>query len=451
MVPSVDPPAPVLVEGELEYIVEKILDSRVSRRKLQYLLVYFVAGSSGTQRVYLRAVSSVPTPYQSRYRLWVLDFQMKCKVYFHLKTTPWSTEQKSSSFSPWPRPLLMHPMILFALAAAAWHWLLQDIVPVYQIKGISKLVKLCLPKVQCFCDSLTSPPSERQPFRGGLTGIAAATIFNPSHNVSINEDQLRVAFDGDAVLFSDESEQIVKEHGLDKFFEHEKAYENKPLAQGPLKGFLESLGKLQKKFYQKGMRMNCPIRTYLCSQFWGASPKKPYVAGALKLTKLCFWGWAGAPKGPMLEKIRPHIFFDDQMFHIEGAQEMGTIAAHVPYGVAQKHKHKNTKDAQSPQYKYHPYNVLDVDGNQGKHRVTKRGPALSKPMFTLVTSEDIAESVSHTPIQRCQLEVQRRNKVLEFLLRPTTSQQDPDRCCLSKLNDIASQDAAMSRIASDIV
>ncbi|CAJ0956867.1 unnamed protein product [Ranitomeya imitator] len=53
-------------------------------------------------------------------------------------------------------------MILFALAAAAWHWLLQDIVPVYQIKGISKLFKLCLPKVQCFCDSLTSPPSERQ-------------------------------------------------------------------------------------------------------------------------------------------------------------------------------------------------------------------------------------------------------------------------------------------------
>ncbi|CAJ0955237.1 unnamed protein product [Ranitomeya imitator] len=61
-----------------------------------------------------------------------------------------------------PIPLLMHPMILFALAAAAWHWLLQDIVPVYQIKGISKLFKLCLPKVQCFCDSLTSPPSERQ-------------------------------------------------------------------------------------------------------------------------------------------------------------------------------------------------------------------------------------------------------------------------------------------------
>ncbi|KAG8587916.1 hypothetical protein GDO81_005817 [Engystomops pustulosus] len=176
-------------------------------------------------------------------------------------------------------------------------------------------------------------------------GIAAATIFNPSHNVSINEEQLRVAFDGDAVLFSDESEQIVKEHGLDKFFEHEKTYENKPLAQGPLKGFLEALGKLQKKFYQKGMRMNCPIRTYLVTARSAAS------SGARALKTLRSWGLetdealflAGAPKGPLLEKIRPHIFFDDQMFHIEGAQEMGTIAAHVPYGVAQRHKHKNTK------------------------------------------------------------------------------------------------------------
>ncbi|CAJ0944017.1 unnamed protein product [Ranitomeya imitator] len=70
------------------------------------------------------------------------------------------------------KPLLMHPMILFALAAAAWHWLLQDIVPVYQIKGISKLFKLCLPKVQCFCDSLTSPPSERQ-FNALLMSVAS--------------------------------------------------------------------------------------------------------------------------------------------------------------------------------------------------------------------------------------------------------------------------------------
>lgn len=47
----------------------------------------------------------------------------------------------------------------------------------------------------------------------------------------MSDTQLRVAFDGDAVLFSDESEVIVKKHGLDTFFEHEKEFENKPLAQ----------------------------------------------------------------------------------------------------------------------------------------------------------------------------------------------------------------------------
>nr|XP_025035283.1 cytosolic 5'-nucleotidase 1A [Pelodiscus sinensis] len=169
-------------------------------------------------------------------------------------------------------------------------------------------------------------------------GIAAATIFSPSKDVSVSESQLRVAFDGDAVLFSDESEQIVKEHGLDMFFEHEKAYENKPLAQGPLKGFLEALGKLQKKFYSKGLRLECPIRTYLVTARSAAS------SGARALKTLRSWGLetdealflAGAPKGPLLEKIRPHIFFDDQMFHVEGAKASGTIAAHVPYGVAQK-------------------------------------------------------------------------------------------------------------------
>ncbi|CAJ0937334.1 unnamed protein product [Ranitomeya imitator] len=87
---------------------------------------------------------------------------------------------------------------------------------------------------------------------------------------------------------------------------------------------------------------------------------------------------------------------------------------------------------------------------EGKHRVTKRGPALSNPMFTLVTSEDIAESASHTLIQRCLREVQRRNKCWTFC---------SDQRCHSriqillpvKLNDIASRDAATSRIASDIV
>uniref|UniRef100_A0A3Q4I6K9 5'-nucleotidase, cytosolic IB b n=1 Tax=Neolamprologus brichardi TaxID=32507 RepID=A0A3Q4I6K9_NEOBR len=174
-------------------------------------------------------------------------------------------------------------------------------------------------------------------------GIAAATMFTPDTELELSGTQLRVAFDGDAVLFSDESEIIVKQHGLDSFFEHEKQFENKPLAQGPLKCFLEALGKLQRKFYAKNERLNCPIRTFLVTARSAAS------SGARVLKTLRSWGLeidealflAGAPKGPLLQKIRPHIFFDDQMFHIEGATELGTISAHVPYGIGQKyHKGK---------------------------------------------------------------------------------------------------------------
>lgn len=56
-------------------------------------------------------------------------------------------------------------------------------------------------------------------------------MFLPATENELSDTQLRVAFDGDAVLFSDESEVIVKQHGLDTFFEHEKEFENKPLAQ----------------------------------------------------------------------------------------------------------------------------------------------------------------------------------------------------------------------------
>ncbi|XP_066531737.1 5'-nucleotidase, cytosolic IAa [Hoplias malabaricus] len=173
-------------------------------------------------------------------------------------------------------------------------------------------------------------------------GIAAAKMFMPEKQMEVSETQLRVAFDGDAVLFSDESERIFKAHGLDKFFEHERENENTLLDHGPLKGFLEALGKLQKKFYAKGHRLDCPIRTYLVTARSAAS------SGIRALKTLRAWGLeidealflAGAPKGPMLEKIRPHIYFDDQMFHVEGAVEMGTVAAHVPYGIAQKYPHK---------------------------------------------------------------------------------------------------------------
>ncbi|XP_077945600.1 cytosolic 5'-nucleotidase 1A isoform X3 [Gasterosteus aculeatus] len=178
---------------------------------------------------------------------------------------------------------------------------------------------------------LSDQSTEVEEALGG--GIAAATMFTPEKMAAVSETLLRVAFDGDAVLFSDESEQVYVREGLDKFNEHEKTHENKHMKQGPFKGFLEALGKLQKKFYDKGQRKECPIRTYLVTSR-GADR-----SGTRALNTLQSWGleidephfMAGKPKGPLLKEIGAHIFFDDDDRKVKEAAEMGIVACHVPY------------------------------------------------------------------------------------------------------------------------
>lgn len=74
-----------------------------------------------------------------------------------------------------------------------------------------------------------------------VQGIAAATMFMSEKQTEVSETQLRVAFDGDAVLFSDESERIFKAHGLDKFFEHERENENTLLDHVSMRNILSAL------------------------------------------------------------------------------------------------------------------------------------------------------------------------------------------------------------------
>jgi len=165
-------------------------------------------------------------------------------------------------------------------------------------------------------------------------GIPAATL--PPATKHEEHDELRVAFDGDAVLFSDESEIVAKAEGLHRFFENETEKEEIPLEKGPLIQFAWILGKMQKKFRDKNVK--CPIRTYLVTARSAAS------AGGRAMKTLRSWGldideaffMAGAPKGPLLDKIKPHLFFDDQVANVESGREYGLPAAHVPWGVANK-------------------------------------------------------------------------------------------------------------------
>ncbi|XP_050981907.1 cytosolic 5'-nucleotidase 1A-like isoform X2 [Labeo rohita] len=163
-------------------------------------------------------------------------------------------------------------------------------------------------------------------------GFGAATMFLGDYD-NHSAEVLRVAFDGDGVLFSDESERVYKEKGLQAFFQNERDQEGTSLALGPLRGFFESLVVLQLLF--KDRKENSPIHTYLVTSRGPTSPAlralKTFRENSLETNEAFFLN--GAPKGPVLKIIKPHIFFDDQKVHVDGALQNGVVGAHVPYGV----------------------------------------------------------------------------------------------------------------------
>ena len=151
-------------------------------------------------------------------------------------------------------------------------------------------------------------------------GYAAATIF-PS--VFRNEtDELRIAFDGDAVLFSDEAEQVFQRDGLDAFQTYELDRAQTPLAAGPFKPLLETLHRLQRD-PSAGMR----IRTALVTARSAPAHERAVrtlMGWNIEVDEAMFLG--GLPKGEFLREFEPDFFFDDQTGHIENA------LAHVPAG-----------------------------------------------------------------------------------------------------------------------
>ncbi|KAL2303507.1 hypothetical protein Nmel_008777 [Mimus melanotis] len=159
-----------------------------------------------------------------------------------------------------------------------------------------------------------------------LTGVSAALVFQ--QEVQAPSTPLRVVFDGDAVLFSDETDQIFQEQGLEGAVQYERAMEAIPIGEGPLKAFAMHLGKMRKKFGQE----KSPIRTYLVTARSGRD------MGIRAIKTLREWGLPideaffmdGAPKGPILAQIQPHIFFDDGLHNIQGAQNVGVPSAWVP-------------------------------------------------------------------------------------------------------------------------
>lgn len=160
------------------------------------------------------------------------------------------------------------------------------------------------------------------------SGFAAATIL-PGKAQQKEGEQLRIAFDGDAVLFSDEAEQIYQRDGLEAFTESERAAANLPLKGGPFKIFLSALQSIQAEFSEG----DCPIRTALITA--RSAPAHERVIRTLRawnvrLDESIFLG--GLNKGEFLRAFQADVFFDDQEGHCESAREH-VATGHVPNGI----------------------------------------------------------------------------------------------------------------------
>ncbi|MBL7004810.1 MAG: 5'-nucleotidase [Gammaproteobacteria bacterium] len=162
--------------------------------------------------------------------------------------------------------------------------------------------------------------------------VASGIIYETSKTHEAKSiDQIRIAFDGDAVLFSEESELIYQTQGIDAFIQHEQKNAQNPLPEGPFAKLLKTLSFMQ--FDLKSDRENdhdSPIRTALVTA--RNSPAHERVIRTLRawnvrVDETFFLG--GVAKGKILSAFKPHIFFDDQHSHCDPASKL-VPTARVP-------------------------------------------------------------------------------------------------------------------------
>lgn len=161
-----------------------------------------------------------------------------------------------------------------------------------------------------------------------LAGVAAARVMPDAARASAaHPGELRIAFDGDAVLFSDEAEQVFQRDGLAAFREHERERAHQPLPAGPFKPVLQALQRLQ---HAPGMR----IRTALVTARSAPAHERAIrtlMDWQIEVDEAMFLG--GLAKGEFLREFEPDFFFDDQAGHIASAA-VHVPAGHVAMGIA---------------------------------------------------------------------------------------------------------------------
>jgi 5'-nucleotidase len=160
--------------------------------------------------------------------------------------------------------------------------------------------------------------------------VPAARVYPESAQVaSRHADEVRIAFDGDAVLFSDEAEQVFQRDGLDAFTKHETTNVLQPLPPGPFKPLLEALHRLQTE-----KDASIKIRTALVTARSAPAHERAIntlMKWNIAVDEVMFLG--GLEKSAFLKAFEPDFYFDDQRGHIDLARAH-VPSGHVPFGVA---------------------------------------------------------------------------------------------------------------------
>lgn len=161
-------------------------------------------------------------------------------------------------------------------------------------------------------------------------GFPAATVAtHATHAQDNHPNEVRIAFDGDAVLFGDEAERVFQSSGLPAFQQHERDKAHQPLPEGPLKPLLVALHRLQQE-----STPHIRIRTALVTARSAPAHERAIrtlMKWKIEVDEAMFLG--GLPKGEFLREFEPDFFFDDQTGHIESAAQH-VPAGHVASGVA---------------------------------------------------------------------------------------------------------------------
>ena len=156
-------------------------------------------------------------------------------------------------------------------------------------------------------------------------GVAAATVLQSSAT-SRDSSELRIAFDGDAVVFGGESEARNQREGLEAFSRHEREHGSEPLPVGPFRGFLEALHRIQSAFPAEAS----PLRTALVTARSAPAHKRVILTlrhWGVRIDEAMFLG--GRDKGPFLRAFGADIFFDDSHLNVESARRH-VATGHVP-------------------------------------------------------------------------------------------------------------------------